>query len=203
MSDATVEQYLARARALYEAQGHFPESEALRELALELGMTEAESEAADVRARELTEQAYARLEAREREEAEALAVDAALLSPVRVEPLALLARIERDRWRKSGDAASAERGRVLCERILALDPEHGGALPMSRELRGAAKASLSWKRALVVVAALVTVSFAITSLARCIVPPRPGAEGADMAGVESLAPTVPVLEGEVRGGDVR
>ncbi|MBA2662221.1 MAG: hypothetical protein H0U74_07985 [Bradymonadaceae bacterium] len=189
MAEATLTDYIERARTLFEEKGgRLPDAEALRLLAVAVGMSEQESEQADQLARELTEQARGDLEQGRHEQAAEALLKAVLYSPVRLEPHHTLAQIHYGRWRKSGTSANRLLAIDLCQRALELAPNHEPSTIMLRDLGVGADEGLSWRRAGLIVIVLVSFSLAMTTCVRCIIAPPQAPIGADE--LDASSPTL-------------
>lgn len=154
---ATIEAYLQRARRAIEEDA-IPTRAQLQAIAEQMDMTPAESEQADAQAHQLTNQANRALDNGESDRAEELLVDAVLLSPVRLQPIYLLAKLYADRYGDEGDDADRDRALRLAERAQQIDPEHGPTRSLIEKLGKVPQHGLTWKRAALIVLVIVAIS---------------------------------------------
>ncbi len=165
-------QYLQHARALWDDTGELPSADELRALAVELQMTEADSDACDERALELTRQAQAALEGGDGEHAESLLRDAVLLSPIRLQPHYLLAQLYADRHGDGGQLEDRQRALAFAERAQELSPTHEPTRTLIEKMGDIPQAGLSWKKAALIVIVIVTISGSLQLCHRYLVAPE-------------------------------
>ncbi len=167
----SIETYLEQARTLWENEGKLPAQDRLRILAEDAGMSTDASEAADERAHDLTVQAQGALEDGDDDIATSQLRDAVLLSPVRLQPHYLLARIYAARYGESGDRSDRKTALDLAHRAQQLDPEHLATRKVITDLGKAPQDSLPWKKAALIVIVIVTISGSMQLCHRyCVAP---------------------------------
>jgi tetratricopeptide (TPR) repeat protein len=190
MNDPVIEAYLERARQALAASEELVDSDSLRAIALEVGMTASLSEQADRQAVELTERGRERLEADGRDEAIGLLEDAILLGPTRLQGHLLLARAYGQRWESARHEpqgrAARKKAIALCHRCLELAPHHPQAEALLKALGlQPAKDALSWKHAALIVFILVGISGSMSLCVRYALIPE---SRNDSAGEEQASP---------------
>ncbi|MFU8805121.1 MAG: hypothetical protein ACNA8W_15005 [Bradymonadaceae bacterium] len=172
MPSDPIDTYLIRARELLTAGESLPEPDELRDIAVEVAMTEVESEEADRRATELTEGGRRLLDEGRRDEAISLLEDAVLLAPLRLQPHHLLAKALADVWVTYSDDRARTRAVELARRCLALSPSHTPSEELLQSLGlTRMRDTLSWRHAALIVFVLVAVSGSMTVCVRFLIIP--------------------------------
>lgn len=166
----SLDDYLERARRAWPSDEPPPSSDRLRQIADSVGMTDDASEAADRRAGQLTAEGQQAFEDGDDDRARELLRDAFLLSPVRLQPLFVLARIYGDRYGDDGDEADRELAIDLADRALQLDPEHTPTRNLVEKLGRTPQDGLSWKLAVGIVAVIVAISGTMQMCDRWLAP---------------------------------
>lgn len=167
----TIDQYLRQAQQLWDGS-ELPDPDRLREIAESVGMSPEASEAADRRARQLTNRARQLLDDESPSEAEPLLRDAVLLSPVRMQPHFILARLYARRHGDQGSAADHRLARQLADRARELAPEHTPTRELIEELGTTPNDGLPWKKAALIVLVLVLISGAMQLFNRIFLTPE-------------------------------
>ncbi len=168
-----VDEYLKRAEAAWDDPHHFPDDETLRQIALDVGMTDDESLDAHHRAEELAEAAAQALQAGRLQEALQAARHAALLSPVTAEHLVLVARVYTALFDDSSDPAHLELSLSLAARAAEDHPKSAAARDALVEARARSpRYSISWRQAALIVFILVAVSGTMTFCVRITMGPE-------------------------------
>lgn len=167
---STIDEYLERARRAWDDGEPPPSGERLREIARDVGMDDQASETADERARDLTAEAQQAVDEGDEQTAEPLLRDAILLSPVRLQPLFVLADIYADRYGDSGDDADREMALALTDRALELDPEHTPTRKLVEKMGKTPQDGLPWKTAAGIVIVIVAISGSMQMCDRWLAP---------------------------------
>ena len=158
-----LEKYLEAALAAWEPGELPPEPAELRELAVDAGMTEAESEEAHHRALEEEAAAEAALKGADLSKARDHARRSFLLSPVRWEPIHVLAKTYEARFVATKDDGDRLHAMALARYGQRVDP---GAKPLREMIDDLSQRSekdmISWKQAAMIVFFLVAVSGTMT-----------------------------------------
>lgn len=152
-----VDTYLEKARQAW-TDDEIPTGEQLRDIAESVDMTPSESENADERAHRLTVEASEAFEEGNTDRAERLLKDAVLLSPVRIQPMYLLARLYAERYGETGDSRDRQMVVELGERIHNLEPDHGPTQSMLDKLGDKSQSTIPWKKATLIVFVAVLIS---------------------------------------------
>ncbi len=156
-SNERIDNYLKRARQAWDDDQPPPDGQTLRGIAEDVGMTHEDSEDADRRAGEFTVRAGELLE-KDDQQAEQLLRDAVLLSPVRLQPFYLLARLYARRYSEHSRPEHRILGLHFAERATDIDPEHEPTRTIIEDLGDTPSDSLPWSKAALIVLVLVLIS---------------------------------------------
>lgn len=171
-TDPSIDAYLQAARDLWHQNlPELPAADQLRDLALQVDMSDQASEAADRRSRDLSVEAGELLSDDQAEPAEPLLRDALLLSPLRVQPWYLLARIYGERQGASGDAEDRQIALALANRAQSIAPAHEPTRSLLEQLGTTPQAGLPWRKAMLIVLAIVLISGTLQVCHRYFVAP--------------------------------
>lgn len=169
---SSIDEYLERARSLWEEHNEPPDRERLRHLALAVDMSDAESEQADHRSRKLTERAGELLKRGDDNAALPLLRDALLLSPVRVQPAYLLARIYADQYGTTGDSEDHRRAKQLGSFAQDIDPTHGPTRSLLEQIGTNPQHGLPWRKAALIVLVIIAISATLQLCHRYVLTPE-------------------------------
>lgn len=158
-SPSPIDAYLDRALAAWRESGVLPDADELRAIAEDVEMTAAESEEADRRSIELTEEARGLIEEGDDVAAEELLRQAVVLSPIRITAHFLLAEIYGFRYAKSGEKEDRLQAIELAQHVQKLAPNHTPSHTLLEQLGLIREhAGISWKHAALIVLFVVGVS---------------------------------------------
>lgn len=169
---SNIEQYLRRAHDAWDDDGDLPEADRLRAIAESLPMSDAESEACDERALELTRRAQRALDHGDDEDAESLLRDAVLLSPVRLQPHYLLAELYARRHGDHGRFEDHRRALEFAHRAQEISPTHDPTRNVIEKLGETPQDGLPWKKAALIVFVIVLISATLQLCHRYFVTPE-------------------------------
>jgi tetratricopeptide (TPR) repeat protein len=168
----SIDAYLEQARQLWDKVAPEPPSQQrLREIAQSVDMSDAASEEADRRSRDLTLEARQLIDDGNDEEAEPLLRDAVLLSPLRVQPWYFMARIYADRQGASGDLEEHARAKALAERAQSISPTHGATRSLLEQLGTNPQDGLPWRKAALIVFVIILISGTLQVCHRYVLTP--------------------------------
>lgn len=153
-----IREYLEAARNQWAADEPPPDRQQLRAVAESIGMSGRDSERADQLAESACSEAQQALDDGEKQRAERLLRDAVLLSPVRLQPFYLLARLYARRYGETGRETDHRIARHLALRAEEIDPEHTATRNLIDELGTTPRDNLPWRKAALIVVVLVLIS---------------------------------------------
>ncbi len=169
----SIDPYLDQARRLWDDKApELPQPEQLRQIAESVDMSDAASEEADRRSRDLTLEAHQLLDDGHDQEAEPLLRDAVLLSPLRVQPWYFLARIYAERQGSTGDAEQRQMAQSLAERAQSISPTHGATRSLLEQLGTNPQDGLPWRKAALIVFVIILISGTLQICHRYVLTPE-------------------------------
>ncbi|MEM7356804.1 MAG: hypothetical protein AAF657_38675, partial [Acidobacteriota bacterium] len=126
--------YLQRVMALKEERRAVPSEEELREIALEIGLSEEDLSAVDKAAEDHFVRGKGFLEHQRLDDAITELGEATALAPRRLDWLHTLATAHADRWIARRDFADRDRAEALARECLELDPQHEASFEVLNRL---------------------------------------------------------------------